>query len=1765
MDASGLTRSQMSAISKQYQNDLYQDPLYLRHRAKETEGPLTTSSRVADTLFKIIGNYKDVDKSSITKIDQFINQGIYNNLMYNGFDASLTAADEDNDEAQKGSTPGRFENITINQLLKRIFSEQEELVNQTKTSKENLKLLLLKINATSIRSGENTLKRIQELRLKKEELISVENYINHMNNFKSLATLVSESNKSATIIIRDSEIKKFYMKSLNSSDDYKQFLYMNGIHGIIKKVNLDELQEEILNLIIDAAKLGSLKTNVTVQNEVNYAGNRFSSKSDGPRVIDNRIGTENNSKKRKYNTSGHYNDDDGNKRCPMEGHYNHKIKDCRNLQWLFRPNKSEDENKSTRYYFNCSLITNFTATANNILKVPLTILVDSGANCHVLFNGKQTLDEYEVIEKDVEEIFMANGQKTYVHGRGKLRLFLKNQEIVLENVLNIETKLNYIEKEQKLLLSATALAKINVFLDMRKKSMVNQSGEILQELDEIDGLVVLDSSVLKQGKNHSSTTSSQNHKRRKLHHVNDKEQNSEVENQVSHRKLDNLHIKCGHFSKGMLKSLYENNQLIGITELDKQEFEKQLQIAGDCTICQQNRFKNKPASQGRATRHYKLYEPGEFYACDHIIVPKNLIVPLGFSALLVIKDVLSGLVHIEVQKTRSNTGDLVKKFIKKSDRQNLNRVKVWQTDNALEFRSMNLESEIGVIQRFSTNYRSTNNSSVERENGLVMENSRTIFHLIPKEVKRLKHFKYAIFHAVALRNIVKSKTIKIDLTELFPFGSLMITNSNQKALHKINIRGDLAVNLGANDLSTSGNIGLNLLIVRTGEIISTTNYKVVRDQSQGLLELKRIVSENSSNWNQTSDNMENSDTLQEEFNEFLLLQYQTSNEDQIKFTTSRDDSTNTESQLQTQENTSGENLHYQNYGETTVQSLALNDLGENTPEKDNDYGRNSSTNQDNIDNSTEEANDGIATENLRDQRNEIEETLNEPIPEDATVPAKQIDVTNCTNEGVNTGLEGQDSIEHHNNENTNTEHVVQMNPLIGEVSEQQSITNINENSLTEAETFTGVHNPDTNETPSIEAETTTDNHNEADSSQKIAIPDYLREHYNDSVREIEVDENATIKQRLRSRANQTLFINMAKFEEEAISKLDSTSDQNEGEIANTIQTENTDDIPVGQQDISFKEAIRDIRWKKTVQAETSELKGKNVMTLLKNKAEAQKLVKKLKSNRILPTRWVHTKKLSNQLKSRLVVKGYCEPTNQQQEDLFSPTLTIGIIRLLLNLAVYKNKYQLATIDYKQAFLNGILPAGQEKIITYQDENDETQFAILHKSLYGLKISPLIWNLLITKKIIQELGFECHQICPTVFIKKGIDGDIESVIGLFVDDAIILSTPSKMKHVVNEVLSLFEGSVTSNPEDKTLVLLGSNIHKEMNPDFTIKEIKMSKEKYISNHIETVLKDKESFLNKFSNTRLAENPIQQDFTKPNENSVLEVNQMSSHTFERRVHQLQILMGKANYLAQTRGDIRAATTLLSSWITIVPSNEIFFQVYRLYNYIVRTKDLCIVFKQNTYENNGTKNVINLNVFSDASHNNLQRSRSLCGYTIYFNKCGIIDFKSQATTNICVSTCESELTSIFFAYQRAVYYKKVITRLFDMEVQINLHTDAQSAINYLTTENVSRDMLQVHSDLEKLKEVILYKQNPRFQLLKELVTQEEKENVHIYKVPGYRNVADILTKSVTATVFRNLLPYILGEYPDEDKFITSLGTNDKNQKIVANMAQVTRLHSEN
>lgn len=535
-------------------------------------------------------------------------------------------------------------------------------------------------------------------------------------------------------------------------------------------------------------------------------------------------------------------------------------------------------------------------------------------------------------------------------------------------------------------------------------------------------------------------------------------------------------------------------------------------------------------------------------------------------------------------------------------------------------------------------------------------------------------------------------------------------------------------------------------------------------------------------------------------------------------------------------------------------------------------------------------------------------------------------------------------------------------------------------------------------------------------------------------------------------------------------------------------------------DIKFSDAIKNKHWKKSIGKEINGFFKNGVIKKIFND-EGQKFIEK---QQILDTKWILKIKkdhLNNKvLKSRMVIRGFLEQylsTTKEgikEEKLrnYAPTSSRAQLRLLIILLIIDGEFEMLIYDVSQAFIHANLR--ENKYIRFKDQNNNKKIALITKSIYGLRESASNWFKLLSKNI-EDYGFESSPLGPTLFVKWNKEKDssaknnkIDAMILIFVDDIAIIGR--NVDEVACYLSTKFKGKVVTSKFEKKFKLLGLQFERQLKGSIT-KEIQISNTDYIDKIVKIAKADDKLQSLGGNMKRQISTPQMPGISQPNDS-------LNIKNTTQNLKLIQKYLGKLVYLSVSgRLDILFGTVNIARHQ--IPNYEIYRNLVHMFQYIDRTKHYKLEFSRKNF----IQNHLNINVLVDASKNNSQSKQSAIGFITFISNIGVLNYRSDVTNNVTLSTCESECHAILNGLLDATYYQNLLKDLFKIKTTIQIYSDSTSAINFIKSSNITNQNKNFDIKL--------------FHLRKRLKNNE----FNINHIPGKMNKADIMTKNTDTKTF--------------------------------------------
>jgi len=521
-----------------------------------------------------------------------------------------------------------------------------------------------------------------------------------------------------------------------------------------------------------------------------------------------------------------------------------------------------------------------------------------------------------------------------------------------------------------------------------------------------------------------------------------------------------------------------------------------------------------------------------------------------------------------------------------------------------------------------------------------------------------------------------------------------------------------------------------------------------------------------------------------------------------------------------------------------------------------------------------------------------------------------------------------------------------------------------------------------------------------------------------------------------------------------------------------LDLDNLDELLLTTNDepVSVEEAKKEPEWVEAMNTEINSI----------NKNNTWSLVNKPMGVKAIGLKWVFKLKRNadgtiNKHKARLVAKGYVQQPGIDFQEVFAPVARIETIRFLIALAA-TNGWELHHLDVKTAFLHGEL---KETVYVLQPEGyikrgNEHKVYLLTKALYGLRQAPRAWNTKLDGILKGMKFYKCMKE-PSVYRKN--EGTNLLILAIYVDDLFVTGTNLNMiKRFKFEMSKNFEMSDLG----RLTYYLGIEVKQEESG------ITINQEAYARRIL------KEAGLHNCNPTHIPMDPGTKLLKAEDEPEIDPT-------------QYQKVVGCLRYLLQTRPDMAYAVGVVSRYMQS-PRESHDGAIKHILRYLRGTTAYGI-----KYEKMGQNRIIG---YSDSSHNvDLDDGRSTTGHIFYYGS-SPITWCSQKQDTVALSSCEAEFMAATAAACQAIWLQDLLGEIMNKaQEKVVLRVDNKSAIELTKNPVFHGRSKHIHT---------------RFHFIRNCV---ENEQVEVEYIPGEKQKADILTKPLARTKFKEMRSLIGNE----------------------------------
>ena len=481
--------------------------------------------------------------------------------------------------------------------------------------------------------------------------------------------------------------------------------------------------------------------------------------------------------------------------------------------------------------------------------------------------------------------------------------------------------------------------------------------------------------------------------------------------------------------------------------------------------------------------------------------------------------------------------------------------------------------------------------------------------------------------------------------------------------------------------------------------------------------------------------------------------------------------------------------------------------------------------------------------------------------------------------------------------------------------------------------------------------------------------------------------------------------------------------------ANAATTSPTECIPA-----SYAQAVEDVNaehWRQAMDEEISAIAKNQTWTL----------VEPPPGKSIVGSRWVFAKKSDpERYKARLVAQGFSQRPGQDYGETYAPVVTLSSIRLVLALGL-KHRMTIHQMDVKTAFLYGKL---DEDIYMKPPQgvlrSGDRRVCKLHKSLYGLKQSPRVWNTEINDFLL-SIGLSRTSSDLGLYVERGY-GRL-TLICLYVDDLIIASTDQSRLDEIKQLLS-------DRYEMKDLGVVKTILG-----------------------LQVQWRETKAVLHQEKFTR----SILEDFGMANANSCkspmepgLQLPSLDEDYAEVESGRYRSLVGKLLYLANgTRPDISYSVGYLARFSS-KPGRQHWAAAKRLLRYLNLRPGTGIILEP-------TDGETQVKCYSDADWAGDKVDRkSTSGCVVYVD--GVpVQWSSRKQNVVALSTMEAEYIALAYACQETTWVTKVIQDLTGELLIPTIAVDNQPALDFARNGNIHARSKHIDIRYHFIKDLIIGK----------------------------------------------------------------------------------------
>jgi hypothetical protein len=512
-----------------------------------------------------------------------------------------------------------------------------------------------------------------------------------------------------------------------------------------------------------------------------------------------------------------------------------------------------------------------------------------------------------------------------------------------------------------------------------------------------------------------------------------------------------------------------------------------------------------------------------------------------------------------------------------------------------------------------------------------------------------------------------------------------------------------------------------------------------------------------------------------------------------------------------------------------------------------------------------------------------------------------------------------------------------------------------------------------------------------------------------------------------------------------------------------------DDAPANYKQMLLRPDIA--KWMEAVELENASIDQHEVFEIVESLPHGKNLIKSM---------YIFKRKSDGRYKARLVAKGYSQIQGVDYSEVYAPVVGKITLRALLSLASVEN-WNIFQMDVKTAFLHAKID--DELYMSPPDGMRLPKGTVLKlkKSLYGLKQSPRLWNIMLHEFIISK-GFTRSVIDQGVY-QRG-EGATKIIIAVYVDDILIFGSESCTADIMT-----FKSELNTAFQIEDLGQVRNILGMQVQRDREHQLINLSQNVYIDKVAQKYRINPQPSAKKLVPiTKSAYETIVDPTSTP-------AKSIADHKTKFPYRNALGALLYANMCC--RPDISFAISTLASHCAD-PKLMHWNALLDLLKYTRDTQDLSLRYGR--LASNETKNVISIYADADFARDSSRRSRT--GYVIFLNG-GPIAWNSSLQDSIAQSTSEAELYAMTEAVKTGLYIKNLLEEIGFPQGKLKCYEDNSGCIDWVVRQKSSSRMKHIET---------------KYYLLRDLYDKHICELIHVETL---NQKADFATKQMDYSIF--------------------------------------------